>query len=276
MRDYGKIFTSLWSSETFRSMSEDGRSLVLYLLSSPHGTIAGAFRLPDGYVREDMQWSSERVSQGFAELFRKGFANRCETTKWVWVCKHFEWNPPENPNQRKSAQKIANQIPIECAWKNDYFRVCGPILGLEIPEKTEPLLNPLETVSQPVTVTGTVTGTGAEKKIRRERRPPCEISKPAEVAEQTWVDWLKLRKAKNAPVTQTALDGAQAEASKAALSLEDFLKIWCRRGSQGLEAAWLKPEERRGASAPPNRASSHAGFAEKDYREGIAEDGTFA
>lgn len=145
MREYGKVNTAFWESQTTRSMSEDGRFLSLYLLTSPHSTIAGVFRLPDGYICEDLQWSAERVSKGFEELLDKGFANRCERTKWVWICKHFEFNPPENPNQRKSAAKIAALIPDECDWKPDFIRDCGDFLGL----KSEPLTNPSETVKQP-------------------------------------------------------------------------------------------------------------------------------
>lgn len=118
----------------------------MYLLTCPHGTIAGVFRLPDGYACEDLQWSPERVVEGFAELFRNGFANRCETTKWVWVIKHLEWNPPENPNQRKSAAKVSMQIPDDCAWKADFMRVCGESLGLELAPKT----NGSATVPQPL------------------------------------------------------------------------------------------------------------------------------
>ena len=68
---------------------------------------------------------------------------------------------------------------------------------------------------------------------------------PTDVNEQVWNDWLQLRKAKKASVTKTVVDGARKEAQKAQLSLEDFLKIWCLRGSQGLEASWLKPEEKQ-------------------------------
>jgi hypothetical protein len=144
MRDFGKVHTQFWASTSVRELSEDARMLALYLLTCPHGTIAGVFRLPDGYACEDLKWSSERVSKGFHELFRKGFANRCETTKWVWVLKHFEWNALENPNQRKSAVKVCSQIPGECAWKLDFMRVCGPILGIEAPKNT----NPSETLSK--------------------------------------------------------------------------------------------------------------------------------
>lgn len=142
MRDYGKVHTTFWSSSTMRKLSEDGRMLALYLLTSPHSTIAGVYRLPDGYVCEDLQWPSERVAKGFTELLANGFANRCETTKWVWICKHLEWNALENPNQRKSAAKVAYSIPTECAWKLDYMRVCGELLGIDPSQ----FGNPSETV----------------------------------------------------------------------------------------------------------------------------------
>ena len=145
MRDYGKVHTSFWTSATTRSMSEDGRTLAMYLLTAPHGTIAGVFRLPDGYACEDLQWSSERVKEGFDELFRNGFANRCETTKWVRVIKHFEWNPPENPNQRKSVAKIAAQVPDECCWKRSFHSESGHFWGAE-PEKKP---NPSRTLPEP-------------------------------------------------------------------------------------------------------------------------------
>ena len=70
------------------------------------------------------------------------------------------------------------------------------------------------------------------------------VACPPDVQEQVWKDWCQLRKAKRATVTLTVLDGARSEAAKAGMSLNDFLAIWCRRGSQGLEASWLKPEER--------------------------------
>jgi hypothetical protein len=160
MRDYGKVYSSFWSSETTSTLSDTGRILACYLLSCQHGTLVGVFRLPDAYVAEDLGWGSERVSEGFAELFQKGFANRCGTSKWVWVRKHLEWNPLENPNQCKCARKIVEQIPELCQWKLDFLRVCGHHFGAEVPKDetlSEPLANPSETLSEPVSVTVSVT-----------------------------------------------------------------------------------------------------------------------
>lgn len=144
MRDYGKVYSTFWSSETTGGLSDDAKLLALYLMTCSHSTIAGVFRLPDGYVSEDLHWSGERVSKGFAELFAKGFANRCETTKWVWVKKHLEWNKPENPNQCKAAAKVARSVPDQCAWKRDYWRDSAEVLTLE----PLPAFNPSGTVTQ--------------------------------------------------------------------------------------------------------------------------------
>lgn len=70
------------------------------------------------------------------------------------------------------------------------------------------------------------------------------MAAPSGVEEQVWEDWLSLRKAKKAPVTQTVVYSAMAEAEKAGLELNDFFKIWCMRGSQGMSAEWIKPEEK--------------------------------
>lgn len=70
------------------------------------------------------------------------------------------------------------------------------------------------------------------------------LTRPDDVDEQVWADWLALRKAKRAPVTKTTISGARSQADLAGITLDEFLRVWCRRGSQGLEAAWLKPDER--------------------------------
>lgn len=95
---------------------------------------------------------------------------------------------------------------------------------------------------------------------------------PDGVDPQTWADWLTLRKAKRAPVTETVLRDARREASKAGLTLTRFLEIWCSRGSQGLQAEWLKPHERAGPPAPLNRPSAAADFRGTNYADTAIDD----
>jgi len=90
---------------------------------------------------------------------------------------------------------------------------------------------------------------GNGKEVEKERKAPkvaaTVVACPPDVKEQVWRDWLTLRKMKKAAVTETVVESAKQEAVKANMSFNDFLVVWCRRGSQGLEADWLKPHERQ-------------------------------
>lgn len=170
LREYGRVHSAFWSSADVQALSDDGKLIALYLLSCSHGTIAGVCRLPDGYVSEDLKWGSQRVAKGFEELFAKGFADRCGTTKWVWIRKFLQWNAPENPNQWKAVWKVVSQIPAQCGWRADFLGHLAQLTGKEPP----PEANPSETVSEPFRnlnsiSTATATGTQQEREARAPR-----------------------------------------------------------------------------------------------------------
>jgi uncharacterized protein YdaU (DUF1376 family) len=76
------------------------------------------------------------------------------------------------------------------------------------------------------------------------REKATVVACPPDVDQQIWDDWKQLRKAKKAPVTETVVKSARKEAAKANMAFSDFLSVWCARGSQGLQADWLKPDEK--------------------------------
>ena len=108
--------------------------------------------------------------------------------------------------------------------------------------------------------TGTGTGTNLreEEKEKTPRKRAAAPECPADVDSQVWEDWLTLRRKKSAPVTATVIDGARSESAKAGMTIEAFLRVWCRRGSQGLEAEWLKPAERGSEPTYRERDSANA------------------
>lgn len=55
---------------------------------------------------------------------------------------------------------------------------------------------------------------------------------------QVAADWLAVRKAKRAALTQTALDDVVAEAHKAGISVAQVVRICAARGWQGFRASW--------------------------------------
>jgi len=65
------------------------------------------------------------------------------------------------------------------------------------------------------------------------------LSRPDQVSESVWNDFLSLRKTKKAPLTKTALKGIEREAGKAGLSLQVALEMCCARGWQGFESSWV-------------------------------------
>lgn len=85
----------------------------------------------------------------------------------------------------------------------------------------------------------------------RKRATPAKIERPEDINEQVWLDWVALRKAKKTTVSETAIEGARAEAKKAGLTITEFLRLWVTRGSQGFQADWIKPAELASLRAVP-------------------------
>jgi uncharacterized protein YdaU (DUF1376 family) len=82
--------------------------------------------------------------------------------------------------------------------------------------------------------------TNNQEPLTNNHKPKNTVAPPDGVTELVWQDWLKLRKAKKAAVTQTALDGIEREARKAGISLETALAICCARGWTGFKAEWMQ------------------------------------
>ena len=61
------------------------------------------------------------------------------------------------------------------------------------------------------------------------------------IPEQVANDFVKLRKAKKAPLSLTAIEGIQREADKAVVSLEWALKVCIMKGWQGFDSTWNYP-----------------------------------
>lgn len=86
------------------------------------------------------------------------------------------------------------------------------------------------------------------------------IEMPVGVLESTWLDFLKHRKAKKAPITATAIKGIQREADKAGMSLDAALQIMCARGWTGFNAEWVKPDHEKKLT-PAEQSRRAAGLA---------------
>jgi uncharacterized protein YdaU (DUF1376 family) len=113
----------------------------------------------------------------------------------------------------------------------------------QVVDEPPPNHKPLTINQEPIT---------SNQKLKRESA--TVVACPLDVSEQVWQDWLSLRKAKKAAVTQTVLEGARKEAFKLDWPLEKFLVEWCTRGSQGLKAEWIVDKQQ----------SKNISFAQQD------------
>lgn len=93
------------------------------------------------------------------------------------------------------------------------------------------------------------------------------VNRPADVPESVWTDFLVIRNAKKAPLTQTALAGIEREAVKAGLSLGDALAVCCERGWQAFRADWIPQPSR----ASPNRRETTEEHNRRAFAEWLGE-----
>ena len=82
------------------------------------------------------------------------------------------------------------------------------------------------------------------------------------VDEQVARDWLDVRKAKRAPLKQTALDDVVAEAHKAGISVAQAVRICAARGWQGFRASWNWRDD-----VPQGRTFDHRGGQQQSAQE---------
>jgi uncharacterized protein YdaU (DUF1376 family) len=113
----------------------------------------------------------------------------------------------------------------------------------------EPSHKPLATSQTPLANTD-------QKQKRSPRSASCP-PRPDDVPEQVWLDWLAIRKAKRAPLTVTALETIQREATKAGVPLAVAVRTCVEQGWQGFRADWYANLTRHnGATHATNRQSA--------------------
>jgi hypothetical protein len=79
-----------------------------------------------------------------------------------------------------------------------------------------------------------------KEKDKKEKRVRAAVpDRPSSVPESVWSDFLALRKAKQAPLTTTALGSIEREARKAGISLTNALTECCSRGWRGFKSEWI-------------------------------------
>ncbi|MBP2311904.1 hypothetical protein [Azospirillum soli] len=187
MRTYGKVYTAFWTDPKVLALSGDAQRLALYLLTGPHSNSIGCFRLPAGYLMEDLRLAPDRAAGVIAELEAAGFIIRDAETGWTMIVNFLRHNPPENSKVGKSMVALIDAVPRKTAVWAGMVRALQPHAGRYPDGYVVSLLPGTETVpgqvsdTPPDTVPHTVSDTQERKSGTPEPKPepnPNQYSEP--------------------------------------------------------------------------------------------------
>jgi hypothetical protein len=207
-------------------------------------------------------YDSVEVEPLLADLAARGFILRFKDGAGLGIIQVIEFAKHQSPHFKEAKSVLASPQSLGLLKQQYEDEASGKpqaSTGFDADESVmdDPPAAPDSLIVDSLIPDSLIVGKGRAPVVRK--RPPV-LPKPDDVSEQVWQDWLSLRAKKRAPVTATVVDGARTESGKADMSLDAFLRVWCLRGSQGLEASWLRPDERQAGRPPPES------FRERDLR----------
>ena len=135
-RTYWRVAPAFWSDEKVTGANDgepwtdDAKLLALYLLTCQHRTVEGLFRLPKGYIMEDLGWTEQRLAKPFGQLLRDGFIEYDSRARLCLIVNALEYQAPENPNQITAALKILDDLPRSALFARllqQAERLCQPL-----------------------------------------------------------------------------------------------------------------------------------------------------
>lgn len=130
MSHYGKVYSRIWAHSQFRRWSDDVRLAALYLLTCPHRTTEGLFRLPIAFACHELGWPAERTDAAITDLEAAGFVAIDRDTDLVLICKALRW---DSPNGEKSIKGAVNKLrdlpesPLRDRFLGEADRLCEPL-----------------------------------------------------------------------------------------------------------------------------------------------------
>lgn len=295
MARYRKIDPRIWNDAKFMRIGPMGQMLFLYVLTHPNMTMLGMLRSTKEAIAFERGWDLSAYNQVFDLALTLGLIEY--DTVGLIACPNFlKYNEPESITVVKSWGKIQDFLP-ECDLyfkylkrAKEYCQKRGQAFENAFNEafaeaKFEPNLEPndlfdneakaearaYQRTKNKEQISTNVDKKEKYKKEKKSSKSKIVLSKPDDVSsEQIWSDFLALRNARHAPLTETALNIIRKEAHKAGISLEQALETCCMRGWQGFKAEWYLKGQNRFQSIGPRDFEPE--FRPEDYEGGLISD----
>ncbi|EKT4562772.1 replication protein [Pseudomonas putida] len=253
--------------------------IVLYVAKATINFGAGAQRLPATDIAKAINVHPDSVSKAVSSLLRRrvlfreggarGDIGLNDPKDWVYVIE---------PKQTKTADSAE---VVRIGSESKQTKTADSLL---YSKKETPYENlPSEDVSSPPE--GSVEG-NLEPEPKPDRKPPFGLTQlmadnPHQIPRQLLIDWLALRKAKRAAVSETVwatVNDELAKCAEAGLTAVTAITEALSAGWQGFKADWVinRVNDSRRKVAPAK--SNHHGFSGRDYTDGLIprEDGSYA
>jgi hypothetical protein len=113
MREFSKISPAVWNSRRFLAASDDGKLMLLYLMSCSHQSLAGACKMPPAYAAHDLKWKLERSITALSELAVAELIALDSDAETVFVRGWFRFNPPSNASHEKGIRRELLRLPSD-------------------------------------------------------------------------------------------------------------------------------------------------------------------
>jgi hypothetical protein len=108
---YYRVSPKFWSRAEQRGWDDDTRLLALYLLTCPHRTTEGMYRLPLKYAQADLEWSPQRLGERLQGLVDDGFCDYDHDAGVVLILGALKYQACANPNMAQAAVKRLAELP---------------------------------------------------------------------------------------------------------------------------------------------------------------------
>lgn len=294
MARYRTVDVRIWMDGKFMNLSDNGKLLFLYLLTSQHTTPLGTLSITIPVLSAWLQKDSETVSKGLRELISNGMV-MVDEAGLIWVRNFLKFNPPSNPNCASGllkffeempdcglVAKIAESVLEACKTKgNQYVKaveepineVISKFKNDEIPtENMDSFGNRSETVSEPFRNQEQEQEQEQEQKKEKEKKEKSpSLQKPEGVSDELFDEWKAHKKRVSKSCTQRMVNHLVAEAQKAGLTPSRAMEIQLERGWTGFEAAYVSGTKANGSSFHKPATD----FNSIDYSKGINDDNSF-
>ena len=99
MAHWRKIDTRIWNDEKFRSLTDQGKLLFLYILTHPNMTALGAMRHTVAGLTAELGWTAEAAHDVVREMTNSdGPVIIDGQASFIGLRNWFKYNKPDYPN----------------------------------------------------------------------------------------------------------------------------------------------------------------------------------